>query len=194
VVVEDIIVFNVQPPSFKANPFWWGHEVKHVEQWDKMKTELFAFNYVRDLGASIEADANAKGAEVFTETSKTSGGVALAYPFANFYKTSLEQSYQYGETIVSRCTFANDSLPASYVITSKGNILAVDPLSGKSLTIGQVKPPQYTGSAWTFSTPKIEYSVSDKGEIQSNVPLKSPSGQTIGYSQVTVGKVELVAQ
>ena len=57
VTVGDIIVFNVEPGSFEDTPTWWAHEVAHVQQYTDLGVESFAYKYMRDLGKSLEREA-----------------------------------------------------------------------------------------------------------------------------------------
>ena len=58
VTVGNIIVFSVDPGSFSDTPTWWAHEMVHVDQYRKLGVEKFAFNYMKDLGKSIEREAH----------------------------------------------------------------------------------------------------------------------------------------
>lgn len=60
VTVGDIIVFNVTPPLEPNNLkewHWWIHEITHLQQYEKMGIERFAFNYILDHG-SLENEAD----------------------------------------------------------------------------------------------------------------------------------------
>jgi hypothetical protein len=184
VVIDNIIVFNVTPPSFKSGAWWWGHEVAHIQQYSTMGIEVFSFNYLKDLGKSIEAEANQMGDKVLN----AQGSGANLYPLAEVFRTN-RPSYQKQDLIVSQCIFDNDESPASYVVTKEGKIYAVSPLNGRYLHIGFAKPPLYAGTDWRFSTSKVDYSVLTNGDIVSRVPIRSPSGKIINHQSVKIGHV-----
>jgi hypothetical protein len=68
VVADDIIVFNVDPPSFSQSPGWWAHEVTHVEQYVRWGIDRFAFEYLKDFGSKVEGEANRKGSAIANQT------------------------------------------------------------------------------------------------------------------------------
>ncbi|NNF35692.1 MAG: DUF4157 domain-containing protein [Saprospiraceae bacterium] len=57
VTVGNIIVFSKDPGSFSDTPLWWAHEMAHVDQYSKLGMEKFAYKYMKDLGKSIERQA-----------------------------------------------------------------------------------------------------------------------------------------
>ena len=64
VTVGNIIVFSKDPGSFSDTPLWWSHEMAHVEQYRKLGVEKFAYKYMRDLGKSIEREANSEAQNI----------------------------------------------------------------------------------------------------------------------------------
>lgn len=68
VVVDDVIVFNSQPPAFRDAPWWWAHEVTHVEQYAKLGVDEFARVYVFSGGADLETPADKRGDLVLQDT------------------------------------------------------------------------------------------------------------------------------
>jgi Domain of unknown function (DUF4157) len=66
VTVDDIIVFNRLPPAFTSSPTsreWWGHEVTHVEQYQRWGVDEFAYRYAMDYRVP-EGEAKARGRAV----------------------------------------------------------------------------------------------------------------------------------
>jgi len=64
VTVGNIIVFSKDPGSFSDTPLWWAHEMAHVDQYSKLGMEKFAYKYMKDLGKSIERQANNTAQEI----------------------------------------------------------------------------------------------------------------------------------
>jgi hypothetical protein len=189
VVVEDIIVFNVQPPSFKEDAWWWTHEITHIEQFARWDVELFAYNYLKDHNA-IENEANNRGYDALTKLDVSNGLKNVVYPMAKILKQDI--SLDFNEIVVSQCIFDKDTIPVSYLVTSKGNIYAVDPVTTKYIHIGYAKPPKYAGTLWTFSTPKLTYSITSNGDILTYVKVSNPLGNTIDFQSVKVGHVNIL--
>lgn len=188
VVVEDVIVFNTTPPSFNENPWWWTHEITHVEQFAKWGVEVFAFKYLKDLGSSIESEADRKGNAMQSKKDiKENMGANFAYPISKIYSTPDQN--RFAETLVTQCIFDRDTLPLSYFVTNKGNIIATDPIDGTFIQVGYSKPPNFTGALWTFWTPKINYSINEAGQILTYMKILNPVGDVIGYQGVQVGHV-----
>jgi len=188
VVVDDIIVFKSNPPTFNDDPCLWAHEMTHVEQYKRWGVEIFAYNYLKDLSKDIEGEANRKCNEFqLKKISQLSGTGILTYPMARIYN-SYEQIH-FSETLIMQCIFYNDTVPLSYYVTSQGKIIAVNPVDGSSKDVGNTKPPNYIGSLWTLSTPEMNYSVNETGDIITYIKVKSPSGGTLGYQGIKVGHV-----
>jgi|GEM_PF-3164980 len=192
VVVENTIVFNSTPPSFKNGALWWIHEITHVEQYNRWGVEMFAFNYLKDMGKSIEFEANQKSSESLPKIEASSGQISTTYPLSKIYKASTP--FQFEETIVSQCIFDNDTLPVSYVVTSKGNIFAVDLITTNYVQVGFAKPAVYVATLWTFSTPKVQYHIGVNGDISTAVFVKNPIGETVAIKMYKVGKVNILQE
>lgn len=60
VTVDDIIVFSEEPGN---SLWWWGHEVQHVVQYDRLGVDEFARKYIFDHG-DIEKEADEVGDRV----------------------------------------------------------------------------------------------------------------------------------
>jgi hypothetical protein len=192
VVVDNIIVFNVQPPSFRDGAWWWAHEITHVEQYTRWGIELFAYNYLKDLGKSIEAEGNNKGYAVQSSLPAGSSLRNPVYPMSKIYKS--DEQLSFNETIVSQCKFDKDSMAVSYLVTSKGNIFAVDPITSKYIQIGYAKPPKYAGTIWTFSTQNVQYGITGNGDILTYKKIRNPEGQVIDNQSIKVGSVDILQE
>lgn len=174
VVVDDVIVFNTPPPSFSDDPFWWAHEIRHVAQYAELGVERFSWDYVRDLGGSIEGDADRHGAQA-------SGSAAPVTRAASFASQQLGVSTNLlhgtnspvgsggtvfqSEFFVARCHFPGDPFPVQYLLTNTRKIIAVDPVSGQWMQVGWAAPPIVPGSVWTYQTMNFWYAVSPDGRI-----------------------------
>jgi hypothetical protein len=174
VVVDDVIVFNTQPPSFSNDPFWWAHEIRHVAQYGELGIEKFSWDYVRDLGGSIEGDADRHGAQA----SGSRIPIARTASFASQQlgvSTNLVRDAQspvgssavgfQPEFFVARCHFPGDPSPVQYLLTNTQKIIAVDPISGQWMQVGWAAPPMVPGSVWTYQTMNFWYAVSPDGRI-----------------------------
>ncbi|MBN8673982.1 MAG: hypothetical protein J0L56_07600 [Chitinophagales bacterium] len=185
VVVDNIIVFNAQPPTFKQASWWWGHEVMHVEQYGREgRVAKFAYDYLKDLGGSIEKEANEKGDLIFNDQVSVSTAGITFYPKNKIFKGSFSGQ----EMIKTQCIIENDTIPLSYVVTTKSRILAVSPLNGEYVHIGHAKQPRFAGVEWEFSTTHVTYHVLSNGTIMVRRPIRNPSGSIINYKLIKVGK------
>ena len=189
VVVDDIIVFNSNPPSFSESSFWWVHEMQHVEQYEKWGVERFAFNYIRDLGSSIERDADNKARRVTNNSHSSNMGAA-------YLKTDIGLSTHRNarsipnEYFVLQCFFPQDRYPVNYLVTNTGKIIAVDLYTGNWIHIGYATPPLANGVAWTYQTQHIKYAVTPNGGIMTEEPMYDPWGRFMGNRFVQIGHVE----
>jgi len=174
VVVDDIIVFNDTPPSFSESPFWWTHEVAHIDQYHRWGVESFAFRYIRDLGSSIEAEADQR-AYSKTGNNKLIGAAALSASVGQLgLHTNTTSSRRHvgqqnvqpnSEFFVAQCFFPQDPMPIHYMITNTRKIIAVDAYSGNWLQVGWVTPPLAPNVAWTYQTQRFRYAVFNNGGI-----------------------------
>jgi hypothetical protein len=199
VTVDDIIVFNVQPPSFQNNPYWWGHEVTHVEQYGQLGIETFAFKYVSSAGADLENPAIARGNQVrahaiqvgqsnnFTPAGTTQivathqllpapvpgipnpGLVGPAGPTAAAVAAAVP-----ADPPIIQCIFPLDRFPQyRYYGTRSGKIVVFDPANGQWMQIGFALPPQIPQVAWHYVVPgRVFYDVFPNGQIW----LRTPTG------------------
>jgi hypothetical protein len=180
VVVDDVIVFNNPPPTFAEDPFWWGHEVMHVNQYTNWGIEQFAWNYVRDLGSTVEGEADASGSTIASRPppvrQATQLGLTSALPGQQQFLKGQPQEF-----FVARCFFPNDTRPVQYLVTNTGKLIAVDPMSGQWMQFGWAGPPVVNGSAWTYRTMQFWYAVEPNGSIV----MYYPNGmfQVVGYVQ-----------
>lgn len=198
VVADDIIVFNEQPPAFEDNPFWWGHEVTHVEQYARLGVEEFSRIYVFSGGADLENPADDRGRQVLQRSSQSglattkAMSVRLPQPTANqpLYPTIPQSSQGQGNNImpppgpmtdpaIVQCVFPNDPRPFNFLGTQAGRIIVVDRFSGQWLHIGFALPPQIPGPAWHYSTGDVFYDVFPNGDIVQRVTPFGP--QKVGY-------------
>jgi hypothetical protein len=178
VTVDDIIVFKNSAPPFEDNEFWWAHEITHVEQYMRWGIEVFAFNFIKDLGKSVEAEADNKGNQV-------AGSI-------NVFSQSAARSYDMGataETFVAQCFFPADPYPVNYLISNYGRIIAVNPIDGSSMHVGYSAPPVFPGSSWSYQTPMFRYSVTPQGGIFLDRPIYNQFGQFVGNNPIQVGYV-----
>jgi len=147
VVVDDIIVFNRQPPAFDDNPHWWTHEMTHVDQYRRFGVENFAYKYMKDAGGSIEGEADAngerrtgRGRSVFADIrlSESQIGVRTNLPFE---KGSDGVARAVSETFTHQCVFPNDEGISTILITNTSKIIMLDPIWGDYWQIGWVTAP-----------------------------------------------------
>ncbi|HLP50042.1 MAG TPA: hypothetical protein VK154_04115 [Chitinophagales bacterium] len=191
VVVDDIIVFNVNPGSYAQQPFWWCHEITHVRQYESMGIEMFAFNYLKDFGTSIERDAD-NNAQSITNTSQ----IYHAASTQNSYDMSgSAQMHQLGtaqETFVAQCHFPNDQFGVMYLVTNYGRIVAINPVDGQWIHIGYATPPRLPNVAWSYDLPNARwsYAVGNDGYIYNVTPVTNHFGQIINYNWTRVGHVQ----
>jgi hypothetical protein len=191
VVVDDIIVFNTAPPSYgesKKAAFWWAHELTHVQQYEQLGIEAFAYRYM--IGHQrIEDDADANAARVTNDRSQ----VTKAYlKVGSFDMTSYRDGTNYQkspEQYVAQCVFPFDPLPITYLVTNFGRIIAVDPMTGNWLHIGFATPPVGRGVSWDYWTPNLRYAVMQNGTIVIPYPVFDPYGRLAGYNYTQVGHV-----
>lgn len=180
VVVDDVIVFNVDPPAFEDARFWWIHEITHVQQYASLGIESFAFNYLKDLGDNIEGGANAKASQITGESN---------FEKSKYFATVNSLGQIVNETFISQCFFPQDLNPVSYLVSNLGNIYAVDPVSGNYFHIGYATPPLEQGVAWTYQTPNLTYAVMSQGAILTKMPMYNNFGQIVGYNWFQIGHV-----
>lgn len=201
VVVDDVIVFNEAPPTFAANPSWWGHEVTHVAQYGRWGVEAFAYKFVKDLGDAIEGEAKNVGSAVARSVSGGTGGlhlssgsmsVASGANRSHALRTTLDAgarpSHQ-AEVFVAQCSFPADPFPVSYLVTNFGKIIAVDLTTGTWMHIGFATPPRLSGVAWSYDTSTLDYAVMPGGEIMTPMPVLGQVGFQIGSRMVQIGYV-----
>ncbi len=197
VVVDDIIVFNTDPPSFFEAPFWWAHEVTHVQQYMQWGIEDFALRYVSNYRGNIEAPADARGDEAFAWAENTpSDGVAVTLAavaeatYKQYEKTErrktdspplLPANYQQAQAQLDppilRFYFPSDAPNLEYYGTRSGRIIVVDGFSRNWMQIGWAVPPDINGPAWIYLIPgRGSYDVFLTGQIMQRVTF--PYGPT----------------
>jgi hypothetical protein len=174
VTVDDIIVFNTQPAPFSTNPQsqnWWGHEVTHVEQYQRWGVEEFAYRYAKDAGAALEGEAKARGAAVVMKISNARQNVPNPDP--TFFAQNSEQ-------YVARCYFTQDHSRFFHLVTDRGRIFDVDPISGASTQAGWAQPAQPPAAGWTYEIEGASYPVLPDGKIM----MKNSAGQLVQVGEV----------
>lgn len=207
VTADDIIVFNVAPPAFKDDPWWWGHEVTHVEQYKQMGVEEFARRYVFSAGADLENPANRRGDQVLEKTRASGGASAIAlnvvkgqeveahplYPAAYAAALAENPGVTQASTPAStqspapamdpaivQCIFPSDNRPLNFLVTQAGRIIVVDRMNGQWLQIGWALPPNIPNIAWEYQAGGVFYDVAFNGQIWQRF---SPMGPVqVGYA------------
>jgi|SRR5215213_1366779 len=188
VVADDIIIFNTPPPSYKDDPFWWAHEMTHVQQYEQLGVEGFAYKYLMHP-KGVEAEANNKASEV---TKKRPKAGTFQLQTGSFDMTGANYGIDYQqnpEFYIAQCIFPADPYRVNYLVTNYGRIVAVDPLTGNWLHIGFATPPLIPGFAWTYQTPNWGYVVTTDGRIFNAIPFFNPYGQIVGFNYFQVGHV-----
>lgn len=198
VVVDDIIVFNSEPPSFFESPFWWAHEVTHVEQYMQWGIEDFALRYVSNYRGNIEGPADARGDQASAWADNVpSDGVAVTLSavaestYKHYAKTEkikadsqplLPANYQQVQAQLDppilRFYFPSDNQGVEYYGTRSGRIIVVDSFSRNWMQIGWAVPPDIAGPAWIYLIPgRASYDVFPSGHIMQRVTFPfGPSG------------------
>ncbi|MGS1128684.1 eCIS core domain-containing protein [Rhodanobacter sp. UC4437_H4] len=182
VTVDDVIVFNAEPPTFSENPIWWAHELTHVGQYRMWGVERFAWEYVRDLGNSVESQANENANTVvsqwqYKQYSITNGLPLPAEPSQR--GTSLPVPNVEVPFFIAQCYFKDvlPNVPIQFLVNRMGQIIVVNQMTGQWFQVGWATPPRYPGSAWTYKTMFAEYDVMPDGRILS--PLHN--GMQVGF-------------
>jgi len=196
VTVNDIIVFNRQPGNFAQDGNWWAHEVTHIQQYQNLGIETFSFNYLRDLGSSIEKEAQ-DNANRITNTSTKNGfssSYALNVGSFDMSSSSIDQNKNFNqnpEIYVAQCVFQNDQFNVMYLVTNYGRIIAVNPLNGQWQHIGYSTPPRLPNVAWSYDLPNANWSypVGLDGNIYSLTPIYNNFGQVINQEWTAIGYV-----
>lgn len=176
VTVDDIIVFNNQPPPYATS--WWVHELTHVEQYERMGVEMFAYNYARDYNG-IEREATQKANRFHLQSQEQTDDASMA-------STAPSQAL---ETYTIQCFFWHDQYPVQYLVTNRGRIMAVDPVNGQSIQVGWSTPPRDNIAAWTYQTPNFMYAVTPQGGIFAFQPQMLPNGQFMPPQPVQIGSI-----
>lgn len=179
VVVDDIIVFNTEPPSYSQGAFWWAHEMTHVQQYEAMGIEVFAYEYqLRHQRFEDEADANAR--RVTGDSSKV-GRSQLKIGSYDMSGYNDPNNYQANpETFVAQAVFSAEKRPFNYLVTNYGRVIAVDPLKGDWSHIGYAVPSVTPGAAWDYKTEKERYAVYPGGTIFSPASDGDSRGTQMG--------------
>jgi hypothetical protein len=189
VVVDDIIVFSSNPPSFAENPAWWGHEMTHVSQYEQWGVDGFAWRYMQSFGNEIEGEANRQGTVIASAqpTPQQPSGIAPALGAFGAINTRVDSanptmmSGQVPEYFVAQCFFLNQPYTWHYLITNTSRIIVVDAFTGQWSQVGWATPPRLPGISWSFDTPTWRYAVTPDGSII--LPNPNP------YASVRVGRV-----
>jgi hypothetical protein len=160
VTVDDIIVFNSDPGNYSDNPNWWAHEMTHVQQYENMGVETFAYNYIKDLGRTLEGEA-INNANRITNSNYALNGAALkvgSFDMSGATPASPIDYQQNPELYVAQCIFPNDQFGYNYLVTNYGRIIAVNPLNGQWMHIGYATPPRLPNIAWSYDLPSANWS------------------------------------
>lgn len=157
VTVDDIIVFNAQPPTAANAAFWWAHELTHVRQYGDMGIEKFAFEYMRDLGHSLEGDADNNAGQITGQRTSSARLVAGSFDMSGQPQPAPTTFQQNPELYVAQCIFPNDAFGAMYLVTNYGRIIAVDPRNGGWMHIGYCSAPLLPNVTWTYDLPNANY-------------------------------------
>jgi hypothetical protein len=185
VVVDDIIVFNTTPNSLS----WWVHELTHVEQYERMGVEAFAFYYAKDLGSRLEGEANSRAQAYNPQSTGGFGEWPTSTTVTATIKTSGVAALPQKELYVAQCFFPMDPNPVHYLVTNTGRIMAVDPINGQYFQVGVCTPPLDNVAAWTFQTPQIRYAVTPQGGIFTFDQFMLPNGQMMPPQPRQIGHV-----
>lgn len=191
VTVDNIIVFNRNPGGFVHSGAWWVHEVTHVEQYQRLGIETFAYNYLRDLGNSLENEANQKSKNITGR--QINQGYALNQSSFDMSNSSIDDGRNFAtnpEYYVAQCIFNNDSFGCQYLVTNYGRIIAVNPVTGQWLHIGYSTPPRLLNVAWSYDLPNARYSyaVGFDGLIRDRRVFTNQFGQSF-EQWIVVGHV-----
>jgi hypothetical protein len=196
VTVDDVIVFNTNPGTFRDNPWWWGHEVTHVEQFQQMGVDQFCVLYVSSGGTKLEQPANRRGDQVLNrslQTGQASAQAALvqtpAIPaerpllpaFALTSNTHVATQPAVQDPAIVQCVFPRDGRPINYVCTQAGRLIAIDRNTGQWMQIGFALPPQLLGVAWEYYAVGAFYDVLPDGRIMQR--LTPTNAQQVGFVQ-----------
>ena len=192
VCVDDIIVFNTQPPPFADDPFWWAHEVTHIEQYEQIGIDEFARRYTFTGGAALENPANQRGNQVrqamwAAGRASTAAMTVVLPPMiaphqllpavpqapANNLPAVLPGSATApaNDPAVVQLVFPWDSRPINYFGTQTGRIVAVDRATGQWLQIGFALPPRWPGFAWTYQAQNGIFDVTPNGQMMTPGPM-----------------------
>ena len=169
VVVDDIIVFPIDPGSFQDSTFWWVHEVAHVNQYRVFGVDQFAYKYAKDLGRSIEEQADQKATSVSSTKRPRSArrpvrqlGVKVSIPTGGLgVGTDTPDSDEF----VAQCFFPQDPRLFNFMITDMGKIIAVNAASGEYAQYGWATRSAYPGVAWYYTTATFYYAVDHSGAV-----------------------------
>ncbi|MFL5741135.1 MAG: hypothetical protein ACJ75B_13010 [Flavisolibacter sp.] len=177
VTVDDIIVFKVEP-GITGFLSWWAHEIRHTEQYMQWGVELFAYKYIKDLGTSIEGDAESYEKRV-TGTSLTEFHTQARFA----------DNWQSVEKYVAQCFFPQDPYPVNYMVTDQGKIIAVNTMDGSWMQVGWSAPPVFEGTSWSYQTPMFRYSVTPQGGIFLDRLIYDQFGRLVSNQPLQVGHV-----
>jgi len=197
VTVGNIIVFNNSPGSYSQNAHWWAHEITHVEQYENLGIESFAYKYLKDFGSSIEKEAiNRANSIVGNNNPQFSQSQSYALNVGSFdmSSSSIDNNRNFSsnpEIYVAQCIFPQDNFGVMYLVTNYGRIIAVNPLDGQWRHIGYSTPPRLPNVAWSYDLPNARwsYAVGMDGNIYNPVPIYNNWGQIIKYQWNIIGYV-----
>ncbi|WP_010117532.1 hypothetical protein [Acinetobacter sp. P8-3-8] len=181
VVVGNVIVFSTDPGGLWNNPFWWGHELKHVEQYSKWGIEEFALRYVKNYTGNVENPADDAGSEALTwalnnqKAYNQSMTVLASQSHINeltgkskplLPNSGLQKLIQPNDPVVVQFFFFNDSPIFEYYGTQSGKIVVKDSSKNIWMQIGWAIPPDIQGPSWIYFIPnKGSYDVFANGAI-----------------------------
>lgn len=193
VVVGNVIVFSTDPKGFWDNPFWWGHEIKHVEQYSKWGIEEFALRYVKNYTGNVENPADNAGNEALSwalnnqAVHNQSMTVLASKSHINepsreskplLLNSELQKIIQPNDPVVVQFFFFNDSPIFEYYGTQSGKIIVKDGSKNIWMQIGWAIPPDIQGPSWIYFIPnKGSYDVFANGAImmrysQAGTPIQ----------------------
>lgn len=176
VTVDDVIVFNTNPPPFASNPVWWTHELTHIQQYSRWGVERFAWEYARDFGHSVENEAVQNSYAVVGRLQNTNHYANVTAETSGFAPGTPVQEY-----FVAQCVFMdlaqNPQNTIQILVTNTGKVIAVDARTGQWFQVAWATPPRGPQFAWTYQMQSGVYDVTPNGAIWT----PAFGGRQIGY-------------
>jgi hypothetical protein len=176
VTVDDVIVFNTNPPPFASNPIWWTHELTHIQQYSRWGVERFAWEYARDFGHSVENEAVENSYAVVGRLQNGNQFASLNTGTSGFTPGTAVQEY-----FVAQCIFMdlaqNPQNTIQVLVTNTGKVIAMDARTGQWFQVAWAAPPRGQQFAWTYQMQSEAYDVMPNGAIWT----PAFGGRQIGY-------------